>query len=164
MTPTIGIVALCSSNQRGNRRPRGSYQLLYDTPRNQEAMTKTMTETTSHRVASEPPPCLQCHNGQHSSTMPHHAVMWPQDHDDNHAWTCTTRWHSLQAKLARPFLRLSTLRSGEPPLCISPGLGLYIRVVRAPISGMTFTSSTIPFIHHCSGTPRASLQVAPRLA
>ena len=77
-------------------------------------MTKTMMETTSHKMAGEPPACLQCCHDQHSNTMPYHAVAWPQDHDDNHARMCTSRWRSLQAKLARPSLRLMTLRSGEP--------------------------------------------------
>jgi hypothetical protein len=63
---------------------------------------KTTVETTSWRTTSEPPPCLQCHHGRHSSTTPHLTMMWPQDHDDNHAQTCTTRQRSLQAKLARP--------------------------------------------------------------
>ena len=106
-------MALSSSGQQGDRRPGSSYQLLYNAPENQEAMTKTMVKTTSHRTTSEPPPCLQCCHGRHSSTTPHHAMMWPQDHDDNHAQTCTTRWRSLQAKLARSFLRLTTLRLGE---------------------------------------------------
>ena len=81
---------------------------------------KTMAETTSHKMAGEPPPCLQCHHGRHSSTMPHHATMWPQDHDDNHVRTCTTRRCSLQAKLARTSLKLMTLRSGELPSLYTP--------------------------------------------
>jgi len=68
----------------------------------QEAMTKAIIETTSHRMAGEPPPCLQCRHGRHSSTMPHLTTMWAQDHDDNHAPMYSTRWCSLQAKLARP--------------------------------------------------------------
>jgi hypothetical protein len=110
MTPTIGIVALSSSNQQGDLRPNDGYQLLYDTSGNQEAMTKTM----SYRTTGEPPPCLQCHHGLHSSTTSHHAVMWPQDHDDNHVQMCSTRRRSLQTKLARTSLRLTALRSGEP--------------------------------------------------
>jgi hypothetical protein len=39
---------------------RGSYQLLYDALGNQEAMTKTTVETTSCKMAGEPPPYLQC--------------------------------------------------------------------------------------------------------
>jgi hypothetical protein len=65
-------------------------------------MTKAITETTSHRTAGEPPPYLQCHHGQHSSTMPHLTAMWAQDHDNNHAQTYFIRRRSLQAKLARP--------------------------------------------------------------
>ena len=59
--------------------------------------------------------------------MSHPAATRPEDHDDSHDRTCTGRRRSLQAKLARPSLRLSTLRSGEPTLCISPGPELYIR-------------------------------------
>jgi len=119
-TPTIGVMALSSFSQQGDRRPGGGYQLLYDAPRNQEAVTKAMAETTSHRTAGEPPVCLQCRHGWHSSTTPHHAVTWPQVHDDNHAQTCTTRRRSLQAKLARTSLRLTTLRSGESPSLYTP--------------------------------------------
>ena len=63
MTLTIGIVALNSSSQQDDRRPGETYQLPYDALKNQEAMTKTTTETTLHRTAGEPPLCLQCHLG-----------------------------------------------------------------------------------------------------
>jgi hypothetical protein len=92
---------------------------LYDIPGNQEVITKTTIEITSHRMAGEPPPCLQCHHGRHSSTTSHHATAWPQDRDNNHAETCTTRRHRFQAKIARPSLRLMTPRSGEASsLCL----------------------------------------------
>ena len=103
-----------SSSQQGNRRSWGGYQLLYDAPGNQEMMTKTTAETTSHRTAGELPSCLQCRHGRHSGTTPYYAAMWPQGHDDSHARMYSTRWRSLQAKSARPSLRLTTLRSGEP--------------------------------------------------
>jgi hypothetical protein len=74
---------------------------------------KTTTETTSHRMADEPPPCLQCRNNRHSNTTSRHAAVWPYDRD-NHAQTCITRLRSLQAKLARLSLRLTTLRLEEP--------------------------------------------------
>jgi hypothetical protein len=84
MTPTIGIMALGSSSPQGDRRPGGGYQLQYDASGNQEVMTKTTAETTSHRTAGKPPPCLQCRHGWHSSTTSHHAMPWPQDRNDNH--------------------------------------------------------------------------------
>jgi hypothetical protein len=52
---------------------------------------KTVAKTTSHKIADEPPPCLQCHHGRHSDTTPHYAMTWPQDHDNNHAQMCTIR-------------------------------------------------------------------------
>ena len=81
---------------------------------------KTKMRTTSRRIASEPPPCLQCRHGRYSSTTSHHATTWPQDHDDNHAQTYPTRRRSLQAKLARTSLRLTTLRSREPTALYMP--------------------------------------------
>jgi hypothetical protein len=74
---------------------------------NREAITKTTTRTTSHRTTGPPPPC-------------HSAATWPQDHDDNHARTCSIKWCSLQAKLARTSLRLTTLRSGESSSLYTP--------------------------------------------
>jgi hypothetical protein len=122
---------------------RGSHQLLYDALGNQETMTKTTTETTSHRTASELRSCLQYRHGRHSSTTPCHATMWPQDHDDSHAQTYSTRRQSLQAKLARTSRRLATPQLGEPPLYTSHVPELYIRVARAPIS--TFILNLLPF-------------------
>ena len=136
----------------------------YDTPENQETMTKTTTDTTMHRTADKPPSRLQCRHGRHNSTTSHPVATRPEDDDDSHDRMCTRRRRRFQAKFIRPSLRLSTLRSGEPPFCISPGPGLYIRAAMAPISGTTFTSSTIPFIHHCSRAPGASLRAALRLA
>jgi hypothetical protein len=98
---------------------------------------KAMTDTALHRTANEPPSRQQCHHSRHSSATSHLASTWLEDHNDSHDWTCTKRWRSLQAKLARPSLRLLTLQLGEPPLCTSPSPKLYIRAVRAPISGMT---------------------------
>jgi hypothetical protein len=118
--PTIGIVAPRFSRQRGDQRPRSGHQLLYNALGNQETMTKTTTETTLHRMASELPSCLQCRHDRHSSTMSCHATTWPQDRDENHARTCPTRRHSLQAKLGRPSIRLSTPRSGEPIALYTP--------------------------------------------
>jgi hypothetical protein len=74
---------------------------------------KTTMGTTSHRTAGELPSCLQSHHGRHNSTTPCHVTTWPQDYDDSHARACSTRWRGLQAKLARPFLRLSTLSVGR---------------------------------------------------
>ena len=81
---------------------------------------KTTVETISHRMDGEPPPCLQCHHGRHSSTTSQRAATWPQDHDDNHAPTYSTRRRNLQAKLARTSLRLMTLWSGEPSSLYTP--------------------------------------------
>ena len=111
--PATGIVAPHSPRQQVNPRLGDGHQLLYDAPGNQETMTKATAETTSHRMAGELSSCLQCRHGWHSSTTPCHSTTWPQDHDDSHAQTCSTKYHSLQAKLARPSLRLMTLRSGE---------------------------------------------------
>ena len=124
------------------RRPKVTTHFGYDAPRNQETVTKATMDTALHRTTDEPPLRLQCHHDRHSSATSHPATTWPKDQDDSHDRTCIRRWRSLQAKLARPSLRLSTIRSGEPPLCISPGLRLYIRVVRAPISG---TRDPLPF-------------------
>jgi hypothetical protein len=139
----IGIVSLSSSSPLGDRRPRGSYQLWYDAPRNQEAMMKTTAETTSHRMAGEPLSSLQCHHGRYSSATSHHVVVWPYDHNYNHTQTCAARRHSLRAKLARSSLRLTTFKSGDLLLCMCPGPGLYIRAARAPILGiqLSFTYS-----------------------
>ena len=49
-TPTIGIVALSSSSQSGIDDHGAGYQLLYDVLGNQEMMTKTTAETTSHKT------------------------------------------------------------------------------------------------------------------
>jgi hypothetical protein len=73
-------------------------------------MTKATTKTTSHRTAGELIPCLQCHHGRYSSTTPHHAATWAQDHDGNHGQAFITRRRNLQAKLAR------TPPSGSRPL------------------------------------------------
>ena len=45
-------------------------------PGEQEAMTKAITEITSHRTAGEPPPCLQCYHDQHNSTTPRLTTTW----------------------------------------------------------------------------------------
>jgi hypothetical protein len=50
------------------------HQLLYYAPGNQEMMTKTMAEATSHRITRELSSCLQCHHFWHSSTTPHYAM------------------------------------------------------------------------------------------
>ena len=99
---------------------QGGYQLPCDVLGNQEMVTKVMTDTALHRMADEPSPCLQCRHGQHNSTTSHPDAVWQHDHDDSHARMSTRRRHSLQAKLARTSLRLSTLQSGELPLCTSP--------------------------------------------
>jgi hypothetical protein len=65
-------------------------------------MTKATMETMLHRTAGKPPSCLHCRHGWHSSTMPYLTMTWAQDHDYNYTQMCTTRRHSLQAKLARP--------------------------------------------------------------
>jgi len=115
-------------------------------------MTKATTETTSHRTANKPPPCLQCRHGRHSSTTSHHAAMWPQDHDDNHAQTCSTRWRSLQAKLARTSLRFTTLRSGEPPSLYTPWpRTLYKGSQGTHLRGPTLIHSFL----HCRRAPEA---------
>jgi hypothetical protein len=139
--------ALSPAKRPSERRPRVATYLGYDALGNQEMMMKATTDTALHRTTDEPPSRLQCCHSQHSSSTSHPAATRLEDHDDSHNQTCTRRWHSLQAKLARPFLRLSTLRSGEPPLCISPGPELYIRVARAPISG------TIDILYHSIHSP-----------
>ena len=81
---------------------------------------KATMDTALHRMADEPPTRLQYRHGRHSSTTPHNAAMWPQDHDDSHVRTYSTRQHSLQTKLAMTSLRLTTLRSGEPIAWYAP--------------------------------------------
>ena len=157
-------MALGPEKRPSERQPRAATYFGYDAPGNQETITKATTDTALHRTADEPPSRLQCHYDRHSSATSHPAATWPEDHDDSHDWPCTRRRRGLQAKLARPSLRLSALRSGEPPLCICPGPELYIRAARAPISETIRTFTTIPFIHHCSRAPGASLQAALRLA
>jgi hypothetical protein len=55
------------------------------------------------------------------------------------------RRRSLQAKLVRTSLRLTTLRSGNLLLVSSPSPELYIRVARAPISGHILILHPLPF-------------------
>jgi hypothetical protein len=96
-------------------------------------MTKATAETTLGRTVGEPSPCLQCRHGRHGSTTPHLTATWAQDHDDNHVRTCTTRRHSLQAKLARPLPQAHDASIGRTFfLYICPGPELYIRATRAP--------------------------------
>jgi hypothetical protein len=116
----IGVVALSPAKRPSDRRPKAATYFGYDAPGNQEMMVKATTNTTLHRTVGEPPSRLQSHHGRHSSTTSRPATMWPEDHGDSHDRTCTRRRRSLQAKLDRPSLRLMTLRSGEPPLCMSP--------------------------------------------
>ena len=87
---------------------------------NTRGVTKATTDTALHRTADEPPSRLQCRHGRHSSATSHHVTTWPEDHDDSHARMNTRRQHSLQATLARTSLRLTTLRSGEPPPLYAP--------------------------------------------
>ena len=54
---------------------------------------------------------------------------------------------ACKVKLASPSLRLSTLKSGEPPQCISPDSELYIRTTRAPFS------RTIHILYHSIHSP-----------
>ena len=143
----IGVVALGPAKRPSERRPRAATYFGYDAPRNQEMITKATTDTSFHRTANKPPSRLQCRHSRHSSATSHPAATCPEDHDDSHDRTCTRRWRSLQAKLAWTSLRLSTLRSGEPPFCISPGPELYIRAARAPIS------STIHILYHSIHSP-----------
>jgi hypothetical protein len=124
-------VALGPTKRPSARCPRVATYFGHDAPRNQETMMKAMIDTALHRTVDEPPSRLQCRHSRHSSATTHPTAMWPEDHDDSHDQTCTRRWRSLQAKLARPSLRLSTLQSGEPPLCMSPSPELYIRTARA---------------------------------
>ena len=87
----------------------------------------------------------------------------PQDHNDNQAQTCTSRWRSLQAKLARPSLRLTTPLSGEPIVLYAPSpQTLYKGSQDTHLD--RFTSSTISLILHHSRAPRASLQAVHLLA
>jgi hypothetical protein len=46
MTQMIGIMALSSSSQQGDRRSWGGYQLQYDALGNQEVVMKITVETT----------------------------------------------------------------------------------------------------------------------
>ena len=154
-------MALSSSNQQGDRRPRDGYQLLYDAPRNQEAMMKTMVRTTSHRTAGELPSCLQCRHDRHSSTTSHHAATWPQDHDDNHAHTCSPRRRSLQAKLDWPSLRLTILRSEEPTALYKPWLRTLYKGSQGTRLG---DPSLIHSFLHRRRAPEASLRAACLLA
>jgi hypothetical protein len=102
MTPEPRIVATNSTSKTGDQRLGTATNFYMTPPEDQKAMTKATTETTSRRIADEPPPCLQCCHGRHSSTVPHLTVTWTQDHDDNHAQTCAIRQCSLQAKFTRP--------------------------------------------------------------
>ena len=115
-------------DQQDNRRPRDSYQLMYDAPGRTRKNDEGHGETTSHRTADEPLPFKQCRHGQHYSTTPPHAATWAQYHNDNHVWMyvdAKTRRPALQAKIASfPSLRLTTAPSGELTLCMWPGLGL----------------------------------------
>ena len=115
-------------------------------------MTKTTVETMSHRTAGAPPPCLECHHNRRRSTAPLHAARWPQDNDDSHIRAYSTRRHSLQAKLARPSLRLTTIRSGEPPpLYVSwprtlykSSQGILSRYSASPTHSLTLHRSRAP--------------------
>jgi hypothetical protein len=138
-----------------------SYQLLYNALGDQEMVTKAMRDTALRRMANEPPTRLKCHHGQYSSTMSHPVATCPEDHDNSHDQTCTRRRHSLQTKLARTSIRLTTLRSGEPPaLYVSRPQTLYkcSRTHSKDSKSPThFESSTIPFILHSSRASGASL-------
>jgi hypothetical protein len=76
--------------QQDDQRPRGGYQLPYNAPGRPGDDDEGHGEITLRRMVGKPSPCLQCHHGRYSSTTPHHAATWAQDHDDNHARTCTT--------------------------------------------------------------------------
>jgi hypothetical protein len=75
---------------------------------------------------------------------------------------CTTRWHSLQAKLARTSLRLMTLQSRESPLLYAPwpwtlykgSQGTHLDTFWVPYS----------FILHRSRAPKPSLRATRLLA
>jgi hypothetical protein len=82
-------------------------------------MTKTMMDSCTGRLTNPQCAYSACHD-RHRCTTSRSIATWPQDHDDGHALTNTRRRRSLQAKLVRISLRLTTLRSGEPPLCIKP--------------------------------------------
>jgi hypothetical protein len=145
---------------------QGGHQLPCDAPGNHEMATRAMTDAALHTTTNEPPPCLQCRHGLHSSALSHLVMMWPQDRDESHAQTSTRRRRSLQAKLARTSLRLTTLRSGEPPLCIKTWPQTLYKGSQGTHLG-TWThssSSTISFIHHSSRAPGVSLRAAPHLA
>jgi hypothetical protein len=117
---------------------------------------KGHSELTSHRTVGEPTPCQQCRHDRHCSITPHRAATWTQNHDDNHAQTCTNtkiRPPSLQAKIA------SSLPLGSRPLgrenlslCMYPGPGLYIRAVRAP-----FQEDRLSSLHSGSPNPLFNL-------
>jgi hypothetical protein len=150
----------------GEQWPRAATYYGYNALGNLETTTKTMWDAVLHMIADELSPWLQCYHDQHSSTTANPAMTWPQDHDDSHAWTNTRRWRSLQAKLVRTSLRLMTLWSSEPPLCIKPwpktlykdGQGTHLGIISHS------SSSTITSIHHSSRAPRASLWATPHLA
>ena len=126
-------------------------------------MTKTTAETMSHRMAGAPPSCLQCHHNRRKSTTPHHATTWPQDDDDNHVRAYSIRWRSLQAKLARLSLMLTTLRSGEPPpLYVSWPQPLY-KVSQGTLSRDSESSTHSLALHH-SRAPKTSLRATHLLA
>ena len=110
---------------------RGGYQLWVRCPWGPGAMTEGTTDTALHRMTDKSSSRLQCRHGWHSSATPYPVATRPEDHDDNQYRTRTRRRRSLQAKLARTSLRPTTLRSGEPPLCMSPGPKLFIRTARA---------------------------------
>jgi hypothetical protein len=135
LTPTIGVVALSPMKRPNERRPGVTTYYRYDTSGNLETTTKTMIDTALHGTANELSLWLQCCHGQHSSTTSALAITWPQDHDEGHAQPNTRRWRSLQAKLARTSLKLSTIRLGNLLFVTSPGPELYIMAARAPISG-----------------------------
>jgi hypothetical protein len=84
-TPMIGVVALSSMKWPDEQRPGAATYYRYDTPRNLETMTKTMTDAVLHMTADELSPWLQCHHGHHSSTTSEPAATWP--HPDEHQKT-----------------------------------------------------------------------------
>jgi hypothetical protein len=118
----------------------------YDTLGNMEMMANTTTDAMLHRTTNEPSSWLQCCHGQHSSATSAPATTWPQDYDESHTLTNTRRRRSLQAKLVRTSLGLSTPRLGNLLFITSPGPKLYIRVARAHIlrTHSHSSSSTTP--------------------
>jgi hypothetical protein len=161
-------VALSHTRRQGEQRPRAATHYEYDALGNLETTAKTTTDAVLHMTADEPSPWLQCCHDQHSNTTSALAATWPQDHDESHAPTNTRRRRSLQAKLVRTFLGLSTPRPlgrGNLLFVTSPGPELYIRAARAPNSEHSHSSfSTAPSIHLSSRAPGASLRAASRLA